>query len=154
MTLPDDADIALGENDEKKDKKKGKGKNKNKRRLAGEPLSVLVVRVGSTSDGRSTPASESKLANDIFDDSVSLATHYNACSYGLVQFAKATGNNVNNGVVTVSLTSSVNGVESSTVRTRMQDAATARIGQDVRNAYDHVMFCIPPGTVDDGSADW
>jgi hypothetical protein len=124
------------------------------RNLAAAPLTVLVVRVSSTSDGRATSASSSQLANDIFDDNVSLKSQYAACSYGKLTFAKATGNNVVNGVVSVNLNSNVNGVSSSTVRDRMQTTANSIVGTNVDSTYDHVMFCIPPGTVDDGSSGW
>jgi hypothetical protein len=118
------------------------------RSLAAEPRSVLVVRVSSSSDGGKTSA------NDVFDDNVSLKSQYAACSYGKLTFEKATGNNVVNGVVSVNLNSNVAGVSSSTVRDRMESAANSVVGTNVQSAYDHVMFCIPPGTVDDGSTGW
>jgi hypothetical protein len=124
------------------------------RSLAAEPRSVLVVRVSDSSDGRKTSASASQLANDVFDDNVSLKSQYAACSYGKLTFEKATGNNVVNGVVSVNLNSNVAGVSSSTVRDRMESAANSVVGTNVQSAYDHVMFCIPPGTVDDGSTGW
>jgi hypothetical protein len=124
------------------------------RSLAAEPRTVLVVRVRGTSDGRATSASASQLANDIFDDSVSLKSQYAACSYGKLTFEKATGKNVVNGIVSVTLNSNVKGVSSSTVRDRMESAANKLIGTNVQSAYDHVMFCVPPGTVDGGSDGW
>jgi hypothetical protein len=36
----------------------------------------------------------------------------------------------------------------------METEAIAKVGTSVQSAYDHVMFCIPPGTVDDGSDGW
>jgi Gametolysin peptidase M11 len=124
------------------------------RRLSTGTRTVLVVRVSGTSDGRATSASASQLADDIFDDNVSLKSHYTACSYGKLTFQKATGNNIVNGVVSVNLNSNVAGVESGTVRDRMESAANSLVGTTVQSAYNHVMFCIPPGTVDSGSAGW
>ncbi|KAL3919920.1 MAG: hypothetical protein SGILL_003513 [Bacillariaceae sp.] len=109
---------------------------------------VLVVRVSGK-----TSASASQLASDIFTDSVSLATQYNRCSYGKLDIVPAQGSNIAGGVVTVNLSGkSFSGAESSTVRTWMTDAAESLIGvNSLSSAYDHVMFCQPPGTVKSGN---
>ena len=123
------------------------GKTLNKQRR------ILVVRVGSSGDGKTTSASASQLADDIFFDNVSLATQYKRCSYNKLDIVPATGSNVVNGVVTVSLNGKdISGAESSTVRSWMTDAAEAKIGVgSLSGSYDHVMFCQPPGTVKGGN---
>jgi hypothetical protein len=152
MVVANTMSVTIGESEQKKAKKAKS--DQGRRDLAAGPLSVLVVRVNNSSDGRKTSASASQLADDIFDDAVSLKSQYAACSYGELTFEKATGNNIVNGVVSVNLNTPVSGVESSTVRSRMQSAADALVGFNVQQAFDHVMFCIPPDSVDDGNAGW
>ncbi|KAG7343649.1 gametolysin peptidase M11 [Nitzschia inconspicua] len=146
--------VIIGESEQKKAKNAKSGKSNRRRRLAAGAKTVLVVRVNNSNDGRKTSASASQLANDIFDDAVSLRTHYAACSNNQLTFNKATGKNIVNGVISVNLNSNVNNVDSSAVRTNMQNAANSLAGFDVRNAFDHVMFCIPPGSTDSGSKGW
>ena len=170
MTIPDDStDIVLEKkgNNGSKSSKSSKSDRRERRLSSGisstdqttqgktlnKQRRVLVVRVGSSGDGRTTSASASQLADDVFTDSVSLATQYKRCSYGKLEIVPATGSNVVNGVVTVSLNGKdINGEESATVRSWMTDAAQSRIGVSSLSAsYDHVMFCQPPGTVKGGN---
>lgn len=152
MYVQNTATIIVGDSEQKK--AKAAESENGGRKLAAAPRKVLVVRVNNSSDGRKTSASASQLTNDIFDDAVSLKSQYAACSYGELTFDKATGSNVVGGVVSVDLNSKVNGVSSDTVRDQMKAAADSKIGTNVQTAYNHVMFCLPPGTVDGGSSGW
>mmetsp|Transcript_18858 Transcript_18858/g.28672 ORF Transcript_18858/g.28672 Transcript_18858/m.28672 type:complete len:552 (+) Transcript_18858:43-1698(+) len=63
---------------------------------------ILAVRVSNDTTGfLSVEQSEEKLANDIFEDENNVETIYRKCSNNKVLLKKATGPNVNEGIVTI-----------------------------------------------------
>jgi hypothetical protein len=126
-----------------------------RRRLANPTgqKSVLVVRV--VANDRSTTGSESKLAETVFTDGTSLQSQFSACSYGKLNFIEATGNSVTNGVTTVQINTAVSGRTYDSIEGLVESATEARFGASLSSLFDHVMFCLPPGTTTSrGSTDW
>jgi hypothetical protein len=123
---------------------------------------ILVVRVIAV--GGTTTANEDELALNVFDDSVNVAKQYKACSHGKLNVIKATdrdntNNNadngetsVMNGVTTVKVSSPTGPSNDRNRHAVMREAITVRLkdnfGTDARNLADHVMYCLPAGTMD------
>lgn len=140
LMIPEGATPTLGV--AKKKKKGGEKEGRHNRRLAVVGVkTVLVVRVSARD--RTTTASESTLATEIFGDTSSLKSQYNACSHGKLQFVQATGNNVANGVTTVTVSSNIAGQSYKTVEGLVTSAVQSQRGTI---KYDYVMYCLPPGT--------
>jgi hypothetical protein len=101
---------------------------------------------------RTTTASESELAEDIFgssNDLLNLQSQYRECSNGKIHFVPVTNHSLvgNDGVYTVKLGSMiVTGELESNIRNAMIEQATLDLGS-LTNIAHHVMVCIPPGTV-------
>jgi hypothetical protein len=116
--------------------------------------SVLVVRV--TAKDKSTTGSEAWLAEKVFTDGTSLKSQMSACSHGKLNFIPATGTGVTSGgTMTVSLsTTSVNGNEVSPIEELIEAAVKVKAGisssTSLSSKFNHVMFCVPSGTVSDG----
>ena len=109
--------------------------------------SMLVVRINTPVSAVSL--SKDDLADSFFGtkgDEVTFKSQMSACSGGKKTFRPATGTNVDNGVVDVYLTTSLNGAHHSSYLNLAKAAAEARIGQDL-SAYDHVAYCSPPNVV-------
>lgn len=108
---------------------------------------MLVVRVNAN-DGSTTPSS-AKLTNDVFDDANCLRSQYGRCSYNKLQFVKGTGTGVSGGVLTVNLNNNVKGRDRNVVQLEVQDAVKKHFNNNAnwRSNYDHVMICLPPGTM-------
>jgi hypothetical protein len=107
---------------------------------------VLVVRV--IASDRQTSATAAQLSDSIFGtsgDAHNLKSQYEACSGGAVTISPATGNNIVNGVATVTITQSANGRPMSAVETDVTAAATNLLGNLKDGQWDFVMFCLPPG---------
>jgi hypothetical protein len=87
-------------------------------------------------------------------DTVNLKSQYSACSYGALECNPAskttsTGVAVTNGVYEVSITNTVSGADRFVVENAVVAAGNADLG-NMRDQFDHVMLCLPPGT----SGDW
>jgi hypothetical protein len=112
---------------------------------------VLVLR--AVASDTSTTASEEQLSDDIFGtsgDALNLKSQYASCSDGKVQFEPLTTNNKvgMDGVYTVNLPSTVvTGATRETIRDAMINQAASDLGARLETLVDHVMVCIPPGTV-------
>mmetsp|Transcript_8579 Transcript_8579/g.21477 ORF Transcript_8579/g.21477 Transcript_8579/m.21477 type:complete len:96 (+) Transcript_8579:1143-1430(+) len=87
-----------------------------------------------------TTASETTLANDLFDSGLSLATQYKACSLNQLEMVPAPG--YNNGVTTVQINLNANG----NTDTNIRNAAVTALGGGKPSGVDLVMLCVPPGT--------
>jgi hypothetical protein len=159
------SDITLGRASKKKALKNrgkrsqetssGEDKEQPPRQLEQDIRTVLVVRVESTTDGSKTTPSESKLRDDVFEDDVCLASQYAACSHGKLHFVPATFDGlVNNGVITVRIHSVINGVSTDTVQSNVVSEVNSLFGEPVSDLFDHIMLCLPPGTVSSGSTSW
>ena len=70
---------------------------------------VLVILVTDRFGNRPSQ-SESKMANDVFQDRVNLSERFRVCSKDKLTFSPATGARVTNGVITVQTSSSLRGV--------------------------------------------
>ncbi|KAI2492997.1 Gametolysin peptidase M11 [Fragilaria crotonensis] len=113
--------------------------------------SVLVIRI--IAKDSATPATESELADDIFGasgDKYNLKSAISQCSGGQLRFEPIT--NITgvgtDGVYTVSIPSViVNGNNDGVVSNAALDQAAKDLGAHPRLLADHVMLCIPPGTV-------
>lgn len=116
----------------------------------------LVVRVVAT-DG-ATSAQEDEIFREVFSDNdVNLRTQYKACSGGkfdpvpfdgFVEGGPDAGSRprVTNGVVTIQINTSVRGRDMQTVENTVETALARQLG-DLPRQFDHVMLCLPPGTV-------
>ncbi len=110
---------------------------------ATQERTVLAVRVEAADD--QTSASASTLSNKIFGttgDGVNLRSQMLSCSLNQVDFVPATGPNIVDGVVTVTLSMNVNGVSDGTVRNAVTTALSEQYGISGR-AYDHIMYVLP-----------
>jgi hypothetical protein len=119
------------------------------RNLASAVKTVLVLRIEAAD--KSTTASESQLADDVFGaagDVLNLKSQFNQCSYGQLQFEPITSNTIvgTDGVYTVTLpTTNVTGAADNPIAWAAVNKASAELG-DVQGIANHVMVCMPPGT--------
>lgn len=84
-------------------------------------------------------------------DTVNLKSQYSACSYGALECNPAskttsTGVAVTNGVHELTISNSVTGVDKGVVEDAVVAAGNSDLG-NMRNQFDHVMLCLPPGTL-------
>jgi hypothetical protein len=112
---------------------------------------VLAVRVQAND---SSPGSSlSEIGDKIFGtdgDAVNLVERYDSCSFGQLVMqpyngVTAGGESISNGVIEVGIDMDVNGVDDEDVREAAMTATEARLG-NLSDQFDHVMFCLPPGT--------
>jgi len=117
--------------------------------------SVLVVRVEL---GDSLPTnSEEQLSASVFGndlDPVNLSSQFKACSYGQLTFVKAldreglVGDTIFDGVTTVSLPDVQTSSHHAFIRNRISDALNIAYNVTSPNELaDHVMYCLPPGSM-------
>jgi len=133
----------------------GKG-NRNLAVVTGNKT-VLVVRVIGP-DSTTPTFNMGNLSNYVFGtsgDQVNLKKQYAACSYNRLVFNPATHANVVNGVVEVTISQNVSGVENSNVRNAVSNSneLKAKLGNDWQSKFNHVMYCVPPGTIS-GTSGW
>ena len=117
---------------------------------------VLAIRVEALDSN--TTSSEVEISNKVFGtsgDKINLSERFNSCSYGELQvlpfsghtntgfYINETSDNV--GVVTVSINETVTGRNHGAIRNAAEVAAIELLG-DLESQFDHVMFCLPPGT--------
>ncbi|GFH44443.1 hypothetical protein CTEN210_00917 [Chaetoceros tenuissimus] len=107
---------------------------------------VLVVRVVSARNSNIKPIqSEEQLFDDIFDDNNNMAVRFDECSGGKLKMIPATGNGVNNGVLTVSIDGDFSELEHWDCLGRAKDMIPSDI------IRDHTMF-VCPDEIDFGTA--
>ena len=112
---------------------------------------MLAIRVVAADT--QTTATEEQISDSWFGtygDPVNLKSQYAACSYGALQCNAAskttsTGVAVTNGVYEVSITNTVSGADRFVVENAVVAAGNADLG-NMRDQFDHVMLCLPPGT--------
>ena len=107
-------------------------------------LSVLVVRA-IASDAQTTLSEETLFQRTFGDTSRTLSSVYNDCSFGKLKIIPASGAGIINGIVTVSITTTSVVGQSALAVTSDIKAATIKTVGDLAQ-WDHVMYCIPPGT--------
>jgi len=115
-----------------------------------EERSVLVARVHASD--RRLSNSTSAIATAVFGTSKvnSLKERYETCSYGEVRMVPATGEGISNGIITITVGVSAAGSENSVVRDAALTVLTGRFG-DLATRFDHVILCLPPGTLSVGN---
>jgi hypothetical protein len=104
---------------------------------------LLVIRIQAADS--STTATKAQLFQDIFDDKANLSKQLKACSHGKLTMKPATGRNIDNGVTTIQLNSVV-GRTTQAIINEIDSDATSLFGRAL-NQFDHVMMCMPPGTM-------
>jgi len=138
MSIPENAHVEIRKVDQDRSRSTG----------TTGTLKTLVVRL---TDGDNTPvdASADQLKNDIFDDSPSLKTQMEACSYGKLEIEPFIGETMNeeyisNGVVDVKMDHSMSvSTSACKVVNAAINAAYEQLGSF--KDFDLLMFCIPPG---------
>lgn len=118
------------------------------------PRSVLIVRViGDAGDEPPQNSRQDQLAEAVFGTgepgSDSAFDQYDRCSFGKLQFIPAEGHpQISNGVMDVQIDASLEGRDIYRIRTMFQvAAATALNVSSLGEEFDHVIFCVPDGTV-------
>jgi hypothetical protein len=136
--------------------KNGGNDEKGSRFLMAEAIrELLAVRVKA--NDKSPTSSLDTIGDKIFGtggDEVNLVERFDACSFGQVKmkpFQDTTSTEVEivNGVIEVQIDMDVTGEDNWVVARAAIDAATALLGP-LSDQFDHVMFCLPPGT----NGDW
>lgn len=113
---------------------------------------VLVVRV-KASDATTT-SSTATIADKVFGtagDVSNLRERFEKCSYGEMLMqpfigTTSTGKSIQNGVYQVTISAKVKGVQNTIVEDNVEAALTQQLG-NLPNQFDHVMLCLPPGTM-------
>jgi hypothetical protein len=120
---------------------------------------VLVVRV-LTPDAAPT-SNLNQIRNFVFGtngDISNLKERFNSCSYGETLMEPFNGTTTTNKRVTMgayqmNITQKAKGVNDDTVVEAAKARLTALLG-DLPSQFNHVMLCLPAGTLDDGTANW
>ncbi|CAJ1928705.1 unnamed protein product [Cylindrotheca closterium] len=113
---------------------------------------VLVVRVQATNSV--TSLSEDQLSSDIFGgngDVNNLRSQYYDCSYGKLEFRKTQDRrgkttSIRNGVVTITPGAPAQ-IGDMRMTNRINSKLKEEFGMGVRELADHIMYCMPPGTM-------
>ena len=122
------------------------------RNLATVVKTVLVIRIEAQDEA--TTLTESELANKIFGasgDKINLSSRFRDCSDGQMLMRPVPTNTLigTDGVYTIRLpTYNVTGVKAQTVVSAAVTVATAALKTHPKNLANHIIFCVPPGTVD------
>lgn len=130
---------------------RGRGRTIGRRLSAIGDKEMLAIKVDAPdSDTSSTEAFISDSWFGTNGDTVNFKSQMEACSYDSFTVTPATTSDTGlnfdtDGVYTVSIQQNVNGVDDSTVRNAVVTQAELDLG-NLRNQYDHVMLCLPPGT--------
>lgn len=134
--------------------------NRDRRLAVTGTKSVLVVRV--IASDAATTATVQRLSDSVFGnnadgdgaDAANLASQYSACSHGKLTFVEApprTGNAISivNGATTVTLpntaTTDGDGVMNNAITAELN--AQFNVAAPTPHLADHVMHCLPPGTM-------
>lgn len=147
MYLPADASIEFGSNEENRRKLQSWQEYSRRNGIK----KVLVVRANG--QGSSTTANSQTLSDKIFGthgDTATLRSQYQQCSHGkldLQPFEGTTrgGTYINGGVLDVNIDMYVPGANRYAVEDALENAADQLVG-GLRDQFDHVMLCLPPGT--------
>lgn len=124
---------------------------------------LLVVRV-MAQNGTETPEETiQEIRETIFglpgqNSSIypTVVSQYDAASHGYLKWIPATGTNIQNGIAEITITHSIANANRSIhgeLHHAVMDACTAKLG-NLREISDHVMFCLPNGSLLQGSSQW
>jgi hypothetical protein len=117
-----------------------------------EQRSVLVVRVNAKDVSLSN--SSSAISNAFFGTATgtnSLKERYETCSYGEVTIVPGTGQDVSNGITTVTVGVNAARNDNSVLRDAALTILTGKFG-DLASKFDHVALCLPKGTLNNGQS--
>jgi len=120
---------------------------------------VLVVRADA--QGSVTTATKETLSDKVFGtngDTATLKSQYLACSHGKLIFQPfqgmtTGGTYVENGVIDVTITNEVPGASRYDIEDALEEAADKLVGS-LREQFDHVMLCLPPGSASGSNRNW
>ena len=122
---------------------------------------VLIVRVLGNSGAEQPSESRERLAGAVFGIGRqpfpnSMRAQFNRCSFGQLDFVPATGYSpISNGVLDVRLGYSLQGRLIYSIRADSRAEAARLLGlSSLAAAFDHVMFCVAPGTNTGGLDSW
>lgn len=125
--------------------------NNGRRRLTTKGTRSVIVIRGIGADSESTKT-KSQLADDIFGtegDVLNFKSQFEACSYGALTFEPATEiEGITNGVYDVEISQNIEGADEEDLENEFLDQATTDLGvSSLSLLANHVILCIPPGTV-------
>ena len=156
-SLIDGEKLALGEYDELSIEHQPMQSNSRKNRLLSSNRKVLVVHVtGKDATTSSPPYGPNSLSDEIFGisgDKVNLRTQFKACSFDAFNVVPAngksdTGVQVTNGVISIEIPEvTIQNAGRNSVFYAAKGRTETILG-DLESQYDHVMFCLPPGTAE------
>ena len=120
---------------------------------------VLVVRANG--NGAITTGTKGTLSDKIFGtygDTATLRSQYLACSHGKLDFqpfvgVTSGGTVVDDGVLEVNIDTYVPGASRYVVEDALEEAADQLVG-NLRDQFDHVMLCLPPGSMSGSNPSW
>ncbi len=126
-----------------------------RRRLAVTTGTKKVLVVSANAKDVSTTANIAQLADDIFGvagDPTNLNSQYLQCSHGQLNFQPAEKDGtIKNGVIEVNVDIKASGAFRFDLEEAVELAAAKVVGN--LRQFDHVMLCLPPGSLSGGS-DW
>ena len=142
MFVPDGAAVEFGSN-EPNNRRLETSRSRGMRK-------VLVVRADAKDSG--TTADKKTLSDKFFGtygDSATLKSQYLACSHGKLDLQPFQGSTtggayIENGVLDVTIDMKVASANRFDVADAMEDEADRLVG-GLRDQFDHVMLCVPPG---------
>jgi hypothetical protein len=127
-----------------------------RRRLASNTGTKKVLVVRATASDVSTTASKARIADDVFGvsgDSNNLKSQYLQCSNNKLRFEPAPSDGIiQDGVIEVNVEIRASGSDRFDLEDVVEIAAANLVGN--LGQFDHVMLCLPPGSLSSGSASW
>ena len=123
-------------------------------------LALYVVAPDVSTEGVMSGEPDS-LEDDIFGtygDTYNLRSQYDGCSFGQIDMIPAelttsTGVSVTSGVHQINISANVKTNKEETITNFVLEAAEQELG-DLESQFDHVMVCVPLGTLDGGNNFW
>ena len=115
---------------------------------------VLIIRIDANDS--QTTRNNKQLSDDFFGTfgkNVSPKSQMDHCSKNKLRFVPASGNGIQNGVLTVKLNQNVKNLVHIDVKNKASEKARKMLGKSLKS-FSHVAFCLPPGTVSSNSKNW
>lgn len=135
-------------------KSQKKKQQQQQRAFVGSPTttgtnSVLIVMVNAPDT--KLPFDADAMRRRVFLDEVSVANQFSQCSNGALTMEMASGDDaIIDGVVTLDLTVNITGQNANTFVRKQAGILLNQMGIETsgsRSEYEHVAFCVPPGTL-------
>jgi len=161
FVIPSDAEIAF----ETSIDRAGRHRGRQLARGTSGDKTFLVVYVRDTNGGKpgkDPSGGVNTIENDVFGtygfDDLNLANVYESCSNGALDFKPYTGtlngNEITNGVHEITIARTVSGADRGDVASDALIMAENQLGSNLSNNVDYVMFCLPPGSTNQGKTGW